>query len=584
MSSTFERWALAVILGTFATLALAFSVVIPLGEAPDEVPHWAYVQYLVQNQHLPPPKGAVSGESHQPLLYYLMGALATFWIPQPEFTLIANPDFALGEPQTPNLLLHTRREAFPYQGTALAWHWFRLFSVAMGAVTVWSTWRIAAELIPHQTGIALGAAAFVAFLPAFTSLSAVVNNDNFIIMLSSLGVLQVLRLARQPLRWRDAGWLGVLLGLAPLAKLSGLVVWLFAAAVFLFVAWQSRQWKKIALYGALCFGFAGLCLAPWAIYNLLNYGDPLGWSLVLSTTPLRRAPMTWDDLTRVIGWGLYTSFWGRFGGGIHLRMADAIYVILGGLALLPLLGWARYARTPRHARRDFDARAILAAFGVFWLLMLAAFARWTLAVLGTDQARQLFPGLPLFAIVFTVGLAYLSVDHKEIVLTTAYGGLFGLTLAVLVYLGTTFAGSPQNLATLPRLGGAAAPADFGNTIRVVDYRVEPTRVTPGGTVDVHIQWQALSAPTENYWLLLQLAGSGEEVVNKDGVPSAGRPTTDWWRTGDVFVSHHTLTIPEDAASGTYQLRLGLHPFGKWEWLPVRGQEMLVLDSVIVTTQ
>jgi 4-amino-4-deoxy-L-arabinose transferase-like glycosyltransferase len=454
----------------------------------------------------------------------------------------------------------------------------------MGAVTVWTTYRLAAELIPHQTGIALGAAAFVAFLPAFTSLSAVVNNDNLIIMLSSLGVLQILRLARQPLRWRDAVLLGALLGLAPLTKLSGLVVWLFAAAVFLFVAWQSRQWRRLALYGTLCCGIAVLFIAPWAIYNLLNYGDPLGWSLVLSVTPLRRAPMTWDDLVRVIGWGLYTSFWGRFGGAIHLRMADAIYVILGGLALLASLGWVRYARTSRQAQRDFDARGILAAFGVFWLLMLAAFARWTLAVLGTDQARQLFPGLPLFAIVFTVGLAYLSVDHTKIVLTTAYGGLFGLNLAVLVYLGAMFAGSPQNLATLPRLGGAAAPADFNRTIRVVDYRVEPTRVAPGGVVEVRLQWQALSAPTENYWLLLQLAGPGELVVNKDGVPSAGRPTTDWWRTGDVFVSHHTLIVPEDAAPGTYKLRLGLHPFERWEWLPVRGQEMLVLDGITVTTR
>jgi hypothetical protein len=81
-----ERFALPALLCVFVAVALTYSVVIPLGEAPDEVPHWSYVQYLVQNQRLPLSEGAVSGESHQPPLYYLIGALATFWLPQSEFT------------------------------------------------------------------------------------------------------------------------------------------------------------------------------------------------------------------------------------------------------------------------------------------------------------------------------------------------------------------------------------------------------------------------------------------------------------------------------------------------------------------
>ncbi len=236
-----QRYALPILLAAFVALALAYSVIVPLGEAPDEVSHWAYVQSVAMHWELPKPEGAVLGEAHQPPLYYFLGALATFWIPQSEFTPIANPDFAFDEPQTPNLLLHTRSEGFPYHDTPLAWHFFRLFSIAMGAVTVGATWRIARAFLPNDSGIALGAAAFIAFLPAFTSLSAVVNNDNLVVMLASLGTLQILRIARRPLGVRDSVMLGILLGLAPLAKLSGLVMWLFAAAILAWLAWQKHE-------------------------------------------------------------------------------------------------------------------------------------------------------------------------------------------------------------------------------------------------------------------------------------------------------------------------------------------------------
>ncbi|MBI5301924.1 MAG: phospholipid carrier-dependent glycosyltransferase [Chloroflexi bacterium] len=574
----FTRLAFPVLLGAFIALASAYSIVTPLGEGPDEVSHFAYVQYVIAHHRLPMPEGAVLGESHQPPLYYIISALAVFWIPQDEFAPIANPDFAYDKPQTPNLLLHTRREAFPYRDAPLAWHWLRLLSVVMGAVTVWATWHIASVFVLNDPWIVWGATAFVAFLPAFTFLSALVNNDNLIIMLSSVSVLQIFRIAQKPPRLRDAALLGVLLGLATLAKLSGLVVWLFVGVVMALLAWQSRQWKTWMIQVTICFGVAAVIVAPWIIYNLANYGDPLGWALVLLTTPQRLTPMTSDELVKIIGWGLYTSFWGRFGGALHLRMSDAIYAILGIVPLLALLGWMRHARAARSANHATHTRALVAAFGVFWAVMLTAFARWTLTVLGTDQARQLFPGLALFVIVLTLGVGYLFGTRKKIALAAIYGGLFALNLAVLLYLNVTFAGAPQNPTALPKLGGTAAPADFGNAIRVLDYRVEPARVAPGDSIITQIQWQALSDGTENYWLLLRL-GAEDPVAEKEGVPAAGHPTTDWWQRDQVFTSHHTLVVPKDTAPGTYTLWLGLHPFERWEWLPVRGNEMMGLGNI-----
>lgn len=581
MDDRIRQHLLSIVIIAFVGLAICYSVVVPLGEAPDEVSHWAYVQYLIAHHSLPTPEGAARGDAAQPPLYYVVGALATFWIPQPEFEPIANPDFTFDNPETPNLLLHTRREAFPYQGVPLAWHLLRLLSVAMGAATVWGTARIAEEFLPNPSWIAVAAAAFVAFLPGFTFLSAVVNNDTLVIMLSTLAVLQSVRLARHPLEQRHAAALGVVLGLAALTKLSGLVAWFFAAAAFAVSAWQSRPWKNVLVQAALSFGIALAIVAPYFAYNWTRYGDPLGWSLTMATTPVRTVPITWNDW-RVVFQGLYTSFWGRFGGALHLRMADAVYLALALFTALPIIGWTIDARRKSERTGRFDVRPIIVAFSFFWLVLLAAHVRWTLAELGTDQARQLFPGLPLFALVFTLGLAFLLPARQKAVLTTACGGLFALNIVVLVYLTTTFAGTPMRPDSLPALGAANVPADFGGKVRVADYKVETRQVAAGETLVVQVNWQALTGLDRDYWLLLQLTDSSGAVANKDGVPDAGRPTTDWWLAGQAFSSHHRFVVPADLAPGRYTLQMGLHPYGAWDWLPVNGRDMLALDTIQVT--
>jgi 4-amino-4-deoxy-L-arabinose transferase-like glycosyltransferase len=576
-----QRLAFPILIGLFVVLAFAYSVIVPLGEAPDEVSHWAYVQSLLAHSRLPAPEGAVLGEAHQPPLYYLIGALATFWIPRQDFQVIANPDFVLDDPQTPNLLLHTRREAFPYHDDALAWHLVRLLSVALGLVTVWATSRLASEVFPSDPWIAFGATALIAFLPEFLFISAVVNNDNLIVMLSTLSVLQMFRMMQRPSRRCDAAVLGMLLGLAPLAKLSGLVVWLIAAAIFFFLAHKTSQWKDVVFDFTLCFGIATAIVAPWVIYNWQQYGDPFGWPLVLAVTPVRQTPMSFGDWIGIIQ-GLFTSFWGRFGGALQLQMADAVYATLGAAGFLALLGWIGYAQDARKQKLAASVRAIFILFAAFWLLMLAAYVRWTLTVLGTDQARQLFPGLPLLAIFLAAGLARLFTSYKKVALAAWSGGLLALTLAALFYLHSIYAAPLYNASSLIPLGGALVPTDFGQTIRVMDYRIGQTRVAPDSSITLQVYWQALNDPPENYWLLLQLIGTEGTVANKDGVPSTGRLTTDWWKTGQVFVSRHTLVVPNDVAPGIYSLQIGLHPFGRWEWLPVRGRDMFALGNILVT--
>ncbi len=578
LSLTVMRFGFPLLLGLYLLLSLGFSVIVPLGEAPDEVSHYAYIDYVRSHWQMPTPEGPVVGESHQPPLYYLIGALATFWIPNKNFQVIANPDLALDNPQTPNLLLHPRREDFPYRGDVLAWHIVRVLSILMGAVTVWATWRLATEFFPMRPALALASAAFVAFLPEFVFISAAVNNDNLVVMLSSLALLQIVRLTRRPVSARAAVILGIILGLATLTKLSGLVLWLFATLAFFYWACKQGDRKKFVAPFALCFGIAGLIVAPWLLYNWFNLGDPLGWSRLLAVTPVRQVPITLTDWASVAQ-GLFTSFWGRFGGALQIKLPDVVYGGLGLVGLLALAGWLMDAA--RGHKLDSDERAVAIVFAVFWLIMLAAFARWTLTVLGTDQARQLFPGLPLLAIFLVTGLASFFQTRQKIAQNIWSGALLLASVGVLFYLNSLYSAAPVLAESLRPLGGTSAPLDFGRTIRLLDFAINPLQAAPGQAVIIEFQWQALTNPKEDYWLQLQLVGEEGEIATREGVPAAGRVTTDRWQKGQVFTSRHSIVVPQDAAPANYTLQLGLHPFRRFEWLLVEGQDTIPLGIVSV---
>ena len=125
------------ILAIYLLLAVGYSVALPLGEAPDEADHYAYIVYLGQNRTLPVGPEVTQGK--HPPLYHAAAAALTAWTGLDFTFLRSNPDaLPLGPDKPPNFFVHTTLESFPWRGGALALHLARLLSVALGAVTVLS--------------------------------------------------------------------------------------------------------------------------------------------------------------------------------------------------------------------------------------------------------------------------------------------------------------------------------------------------------------------------------------------------------------------------------------------------------------
>ena len=193
-----RRW-LRLILGLFVILGAIYALVTPVFEASDELWHYPMIRHLADGNPLPvqvfdpAQAGPWKQEASQPPLYYYLGAALTFWMDASDMETIRweNPHVDNGiltDDGNINLTIHNPAWN-PWQGTLLAVRIVRLFSVLLGALTVYLTYLIGKELAPNRPEIALGAAALNAFTPMFLFISGAVNNDNLAIPLASLAIL-----------------------------------------------------------------------------------------------------------------------------------------------------------------------------------------------------------------------------------------------------------------------------------------------------------------------------------------------------------------------------------------------------------
>ena len=133
---------LALVLIVFVAMGIVYSLATPIFEASDERWHYPVVKHIADGQELPvqdpPISTAWRQEGSQPPLYYLLTAGITFWVDTSDFSQVQrpNPHAVVGLPQligNKNMMIHTDRERWPWQGTTLAVHLIRLVSVGLGA-------------------------------------------------------------------------------------------------------------------------------------------------------------------------------------------------------------------------------------------------------------------------------------------------------------------------------------------------------------------------------------------------------------------------------------------------------------------
>ena len=544
------------IAASFFILATIYSIVTPIFEAPDELWHYPFVWHVARTWQLPvqDPNAPQlwQQEGSQPPLYYFMAALLTAPVAADDLPglIYRNPhaDIGVVSPDgNANIVVHTDREGWPWRGAVLAVHLARFFSVILGAGTVLAVYALADTLWPDHPSFAATAMVFVAFNPMFIFMSGAVNNDNLIIFLASLTMWRLVSLvvqspgprgdAKDP-SWRHFVTLGVIVGAAALAKVSGLGL-VGVTGLTVLVWGLQRRSRRIAIFGNIIItGVAAVIAGWWYWRNIRLYGDWSGTEIMIAMMGPRPITPTltqfWAELS-----GLVRSFWGLF-GYFSVPMPSFIYtglnvVLIIGLAgfLLACLPTNRVKKLPQYLPQVWPILVI-------WLLVLGAgFVQWTLRTPAT-QGRLLFPALGVLAVFWATGwLAWVPTRWQ------AGPGLGLFLLAVWVPWGVIAPAyaRPATVAALPA-AAQSLTATFGDSIRLLGYQVEDQSFQPGQTAFLTLYWQGIDPIDTDYTLFIHLLDDNDLILaQRDVYHGPGLFPTSQWIAGDIFADRYALSLP-----------------------------------------
>jgi hypothetical protein len=420
------RW---VALSTWGLLAVHNLSRLPGPAGFDVAGHLEYIDYLIKNRRLPL---ATDGwQMFQSPLYYglsagLFGILRWF----------CEPDNAV--------------------------MWLRALPLACGLGQIELSYRAVRRLWPERPDLQIIGTLFAALLPMNLYLSHYVGNEPLAGFLSACLFVTTLRWLRptpeENNRWMPL-WLGLLLGLALLTKVSTV---LMAVPVVLaaglatptagtVTAWLQRSSRTVAIILSL----AGVIAGWYYLRNLIQLGRPFvgGWDMDRGF-PWWQDPgyhVAGDFLTfgtslfkpvavSLVGFwdGLYATFWsdsflssatlaaaappwnhGAMAASVLLALVPSAAMLLGfGLSLRAL--WEKSDRV------SLIVITTLVAYGVA-LLHHALSLPYYCAI----KAFYSIGAMPAYVLILTTGVAWLS-RHAPIRLIT-HGGL--ACWAVTVYLG-----------------------------------------------------------------------------------------------------------------------------------------------------
>lgn len=561
-----RHWPAAALLAIFVLVAVWLSLSVPIFEGPDENEHFEYMRIIAHERRLPAYSFSVPPEQKiQPPLYYAAGALLAGWVPLDDLDryLVHNPHASISRVETPgnkNAFVHAREEG-GWGGTALAVHLFRWLSVALGAGTVLATYLLALAAFKGHRWPALGAMALVAFNPQFVYLSALINTDNAVTALSTTGLLlSVYVLERSP-SLRPVIWLGLVAGLAGLAKITGLGVLGIGLLAVALAAWRARSLRYWLLASAILVAVALLVGGWWYARNWWLYGDPFLAGLLRYHYDNRPELLTLGD------WLLpylqaEVSYWAVF-GWLNIAVPEGFYRAFGLFSRVGLAGllWfaARWLR-----RRPPPVRTEVVGLLLIWAALILGGLVNYVSIFGGLQGRHYFPMIASLAILLVLGWIALLPPRAW---PWFGGGLAAALLVVAVALPARYVLPryvPPPALTADQIPPAARqpPRYFGEAIALLGAEVEPGPVVAGGRARVTLYWQALEPVEANYSVFVHLLGrEGQVAGQSNSYPAQGLLATSLWRPGEVIVDRHEVAVDPAAAAPTLaRVDVGLFRF------------------------
>ncbi len=619
-----NRRALLLLLIAHLALTVAYSAVVPLGEAPDEADHWAYIVYLAREHRLP--EGPAMTQAKHPPLYHATAALvASLAEPRTDF-LRANPDIRLDpadwdEAGSPNFFVHTALEDWPWRSGPLAFHLARLWSALLSTLTVWATFGLLRAALPERPAVALAGAGLLAFLPEFAFIGGSANNDNLAALCGTLalwGGVAIFRAgvaaqrvqsdrtpgfdrssaprerpaeaftpaSQRPL-FKAGWWTPLALGCGLLAKVSTAALWPVVGIAIVAGIWLAeRRHVSADLSPGQTQPAEASSPQPAPAERRSQRFQTLRRMLIAGLSVfvpalLIAAPWFWRN------WTLYGDPLGMAFARqtVDLRTgpwtaADTVWLLrgwfvsfwgkFGGAGHIPMAGWLYGVLALATA---------LAGLGVVWALFRRrnGAERFAIVLLATAVALTALG-------IWQYSLTALGTDQGRL-LYPAVGPLAGLlALGWLAWLperwelraavAITFLSLALGLYGLVGVIQPAYAPPVSAARQATEQALtssESLEPVPFGEItllaatldgDPILYWTAADRPTQDWRTILRVtAEDGTLIWEWKRSPGAGRFSTDRWPAGYVMRDVYRVAWPDWAGPGRYRVEVTAYPFG-----------------------
>ena len=583
------RVVLAVTLVVVALLSTISNIATPLFEPPDELQHYEFVRYLIDERRLPVQElDAEPSQSHQPPLYYEIAALLVAGLDDPHEIPPRNPfwgSYLPGQVSRDNKqqYLNPESQAFPYHGTALVVHVLRLWSTLLALGTVVGVWLLARALWPGRPRRVVAALVFSVLNPMFLFIAAAINNDNLVILCGAWMLYLSVRALRNDFAWGTTIFIGLVWSCALLTKITGLFLFVPWAIALVWVAWEKRSIKWfLSRLGVILLLFLGLT-AWWFARNLRVYGELLALQRVLAVWGARETfswAWLWNDL--VYAW---TTFWGRFAYG-QVPLPRILYwlfllITVGAAAGLGRLLVQRWRRRPQFTER-WVAWGLLA---LTWAALVGALGYYIVKNPTGANGRYTFPALAAFSLLLVLGLSGWGPRLERVLLTSASAVMAVISvIAIGLFIPWTYA-RPAMLTESQALEQAvdSAGITFGSGIELVGTSFSPSVAAVGEEVAVTGCWRCLTAmPDDLVFYVHLLDHEFNSLGQRDTYTGLGTFPTSQWRPGDLFCETYRVPLTAETEQPVVaNVELGFYDLDTRKHLPAASPDGATLDLVEV---
>ena len=384
-----RRW-LALIFALYFFLAIGYSLLMPIWEAPDEPAHYHLAWHFTYTSEYPTQE--VNYEANQPRLYYYFeaGIIRALNQVDPQLARYSRP-----EEFKYNIRVPERRFDWNDENYHFLWGLYimRWINIIFGGLALWLNWKTFKLITPEKITLCLAALALAALTPQYLHIMSSVNNDAVGTLAGALLFYLTIRSAKESSTALSVFSIILAFLLPFMTKLTVLPI---STAVLVTNTWRwifERTQKRWLLYlGILVLLGAGIfyLLFPEAVQSAAS---EIHWRLF----SFRKNAFTSKYIKFIVSQIVWT-YWGKVGW----LAVGLPYWIVDLLSALGLTGIALHAYHLVKTRATNQRITLWLTAWFTAVFTISAVLRNGLTTRAT-QGRLLFPAIGALSLLMVAG-------------------------------------------------------------------------------------------------------------------------------------------------------------------------------------